>query len=203
MAALPDGRIALADPARHVVRLLGRVPTDGGPGPYTLGALAGGMNQAGYVNAGGGAARFDTPSGIAVLPDGSLVVADQGNHRIRHVELDGTVTLFAGSGDPDFLDGAASDARFDTPLDVAADDAGNVYVADGENHVIRRIAAGVVTTVAGSGVSGYQDSNDHLEALFYGLEGIEAAPDGATLWLADGARGENLPYNRVRRIRFP
>lgn len=203
MVALPDGRVALADPAHHVVRILGRVATDGGPAVYSISGLAGGNNQAGYVNATGGAARFNGPRGLAVLPDESILVADEHNHRIRRVQLNGVVTTFAGAGGEGAEDGPVGDARFDAPFDVAASMDGVVFVSDGDNHLIRRIADDMVSTVAGTGVGGYEDSDELRDAAFFGMEGIDVAPDGMTLWIADGSRGELLPYHRVRRVSFP
>lgn len=203
LAALEDGRVAMADPVHHTVRLLVKTQEMDQPPVYSIEPLAGADGVAGFVNATGGAARFREQSGIAALPDGSVVVADRGNHRIRRVTPDGAVTTFAGRGGIGREDGAAADARFSAPLDVAADDGGDVWVSDGDNHVIRKIAGGEVTTVAGIGTGGYEDSEDRMTAAFFGMEGIEVAPDGQTVWVADGTRGDDLPYHRVRRIRFP
>jgi sugar lactone lactonase YvrE len=118
----------------------------------TIGTLAGPRTGGGYVDAQGSAARFSEPTGVALEPSGSIVVADTGNHVIRRVSPDGVVTTVAGrSGLPGFADGAAAEARFNTPNGVAVDSAGAIYVADTGNHVIRRIAPnGTVTTLAGT-----------------------------------------------------
>ena len=99
----------------------------------------------------GSAARFIGPSGIAVDGAGNIYVADTISHTIRHVTAAGVVTTFAGSPAQAGLgDGAGRDARFHWPYDVAVDDAGNLYVADQDNHAVRRITpAGMVSTVAG------------------------------------------------------
>lgn len=86
-------------------------------------------------------ARFFNPAGI-VQARGGLVVADSANHTIRYVGFDGIVTNIAGSGDPTvsgLTNGAGSVARFNTPLGLAVDGAGMIYVADSKNNVIRRI----------------------------------------------------------------
>jgi DNA-binding beta-propeller fold protein YncE len=203
MAALSDGRIALADPEHHLIRLFVKTQEMDQPPVYSLQSLAGGNNMAGFVNATGGAARFNRPSGIAALADDTLVVADRMNHRIRLVKLDGVVTTYAGQGGMGADDGATGAARFNEPFDVAAaTTSGDVFVADGENHLLRKIAGGMVSTVAGSGQSGFQDSDDRLMAEFFGMEGLDAAPDGKTVWIADGSRGDDVPYHRVRRVRF-
>ena len=106
----------------------------------------------------GGAARFDTPSGIALAPDGTLVVADTGNNAIRRVSLDGLVTTIAGGSGAGREDGPAATARFDAPLGVAVAEDGTVFVADTYNDSIRRISRdGVVTTFAGGSLTGNRD----------------------------------------------
>ncbi|MFZ2492793.1 MAG: RHS repeat-associated core domain-containing protein [Thermoanaerobaculia bacterium] len=101
-------------------------------------------------------AEFKRPSGLAVDSTGALFVADGGNARIRRVAPDGTVTSFAGRGTPGHADGPAAQAAFKDPAGVAA--AGNeVFVADSGNHAIRKIADGIVTTVAGTTHPGFLD----------------------------------------------
>ena len=59
-----------------------------------------------------------------------------------------------------------------------------------------------ITTVAGSGTGGAKDSENAAEAQFYGLEGVSVSPDGKTIFVADGNRGEDMPYNRIRIIKL-
>ncbi|HVF31361.1 MAG TPA: SMP-30/gluconolactonase/LRE family protein [Pyrinomonadaceae bacterium] len=104
------------------------------------------------------ATGLKTPSGIAFLPDGDLVVADTGSHTIRKVSVEGTVTILAGienvSGSDD---GPNASATFTAPAGVAATPDGNVYVADTYNDRIRVIdGQGLVRTLAGS-VRGFAD----------------------------------------------
>ena len=66
------------------------------------------------------------------------------------------------------------------------------------NFTIRRIRGGEVTTVAGTGEGGYADDDDLRAAKFFGLEGLAVA--GGQLWVADGSRGEDEPYHRVRVV---
>lgn len=153
--------------------------------------IAGGVE--GWHDGQGAAAQFDTPSGIAVAPDGSLVVADTGNNAIRRVSADGLVTTVAGGTGAGRDDGPAATAKFDGPLGVAVADDGAILVADTYNDSIRRIATdGTVTTVAGSFVTGYRDGIG-AEARFDTPSGVALAPDGV-LFVAD--TGNNL----VRRI---
>ena len=81
----------------------------------------------------------------------------QVNHRIRKITTSGVVSTLAGSTNG-YTDGTGTSAKFFNPIGVAVDGAGNVYVADLYNHRIRKItASGVVSTLAGSGTSGYTD----------------------------------------------
>jgi hypothetical protein len=67
---------------------------------------------------------------------------------------------------------------------------------------VRKLAGGTVETVAGNGTAGYADSDDPLAAQLYGLEGLGVTPDGSTVFVADGGRGEAVPYNRVRSVKL-
>lgn len=92
-----------------------------------------------------------SPDGIGVDPQGNVLVADSGRAAILKVAPSGVVTVVAGPSDGrhEHVDGPASQARFNLPVDVAADGAGNVYVADGDGTVRRISPQGMVTTIAG------------------------------------------------------
>lgn len=114
----------------------------------------------GFADGSGGAAAFNTPSGLALDAAGNLYVADTGNNAIRKVTPEGVVTTVAGAGVAGFADGAAAQAQFNGPVGVAVDAKGNLYVADTYNDRIRRIGVdGVVSTVAGTGAPGYLDGD--------------------------------------------
>ena len=124
---------------------------------YTWTALAGSPQVFGEVDGTGSAAQFEMPDAIAVDSSGNCYVTDNEGHTIRKVTPAGVVTTLAGSaGNPGGADGTGSAAQFNSPVGVAVDGMGNVYVADEVNEAIRKVTpAGVVTTLAGSpGVAG-------------------------------------------------
>ena len=112
--------------------------------------LAGLANSRGIADGTGNVARFDQPGGVAVDATGNVYVADAGNSTIRTITPAGVVSTLAGSaGNAGNVDGTGAAARFNAPIDVTVDAAGNVYVADSSNQSIRLITpAGVVTTFA-------------------------------------------------------
>jgi hypothetical protein len=179
LAVGPDGTLFIADAGdHHAIRILS---PDG-----TLFTLAGGAR--GFADGRGTDARFDTPSGVALTPSGSLVVADTANNAIREVDPDGRVRTLAGGGPPGFADGPAATARFNGPLGVTVDTDGRILVADAYNDRVRVITRdGRVTTLTG-GARGFADGPG-AEARFDTPAGIAIAPDG-TLLVAD--TGNNL-----------
>jgi streptogramin lyase len=149
--------------------------------------LAGKAGESGHQDGAGRAARFNYPSDIAVDGSGTLYVADLYNFVIRKVTPGGVVTTFAGQvGKSATLDGPAGKAEFNSPIGIAADYAGNVYVADMYKNSIRKITpTGRVTTLAGqlSFRPGHVDGTARAAQFFhpYGL-----AVDGAgNIYVAD------------------
>jgi len=189
---LSDGRLALSDYENHVIEILD-------PASGTVTNLAGTYGQKGFADGAGAAARFDAPYGIVQRSDGSLVVTDWGNQKLRVVTLAGAVTTMAGST-AGFADGTMSDAKFNHPQGLAIDSSDNLYLTDTDNFRVRRISGSTITTVAGNGTSGFLDNADPLQAEFYGLEGLTVTPDGAMVFVADGTRGEDVPYNSIREV---
>lgn len=196
LAVLSDGRIFVSDRTRNVVSILN-------PADQSLALLAG-SGAPGFVDGNGAQAAFNNPYGAALLPDGSVVVADFGNHCIRRITMNGDVVLFAGDGTRGMRDDTDKyKARFDKPQDVATDAIGNVFVSDVGNHRIRRISpSGVVETIAGDGTQGFADG-DGKTVRFYGQEQLDVTADGKTLYVTDGSYGEDVNYHRVRRIVLP
>lgn len=142
------GNIYIADHGNHLIRKItaaGQVST-----------LAG--STVGLTNGAGAAAKFNSPGDVEVDAQGNVYVADIDNNCIRKISAAGEVTTFAGAKTSGYVDATGSAARFDNPRGVAIDASGNLYVADMNNHMIRKITAeGVVTTLAGSKTAGYVD----------------------------------------------
>ena len=132
---------------------------DGNTGTITTVA---GYGVLGYTGDGGPAtsAELYTPTGVRVDNAGNLYIADSGNHVIRKVAAGtGTITTIAGTGTKGYSGdgGPATNAELHYPNAVDLDSAGNLYIADTQNHRIREVAAstGTITTVAGDGTPGY------------------------------------------------
>lgn len=144
------GNLYVADHDNATIRKI----TSGG----VVTTLAGTAGKPGSMDGTGAAARFLAPAGIAVDKVGNVYATDERLHNIRKITPAGVVTTLAGgqTGVPGYADGTGSAAQFNAPGPLAVDDAGNVYVADRENHVLRKVTpAGVVSTLAGNpGVAG-------------------------------------------------
>jgi sugar lactone lactonase YvrE len=137
------GNVYVADTLNNTIRKI----TPGG----VVTTLAGMAGMRGSTDGTGSAAGFDYPLGVAVDSAGNVYVADTNNDTIRKIMPTGVVTTLAGmAGMQGSIDGTGAAARFYAPSGVAVDSAGNVYVADTANHIIRKITpAGVVTTIVG------------------------------------------------------
>ncbi|MDR3694791.1 hypothetical protein [Mucilaginibacter sp.] len=119
-----------------------------------------GSSQPGYADGKGSSARFINMAGLAVDAQDNIYVAERLNSRIRKITPDGTVSTFAGTSTLGFVNGPGKSAEFGYPTDIVTDANGNLFVDDQGNNVIRKITAnGVVSTFAGSGVSGQADGN--------------------------------------------
>jgi len=147
-----------------------------------------GSGVQGFAGDGGAAtsAELNGPQGVAVGGDGTVYIADTGNQRVRAV-IAGTITTFAGNGVRGYAGdgGAATAAEFSVPIAIAVDASGALLVCDSANQRVRRIAGGVITTVAGTGVQGF--AGDGGAATVAELDtpmGLAAAPDGS-FYIAD------------------
>lgn len=149
---------------------------------------AAGSGLTGYSDGAPGEARFFHPTGVVVDLSGDVFIADAANHVIRKIGADGRVTTLAGqAGTPGFQDGPGQFAKFRNPTGLAIDLAGNVYVADTLNSMIRKITPqGFVSSVAGlPGKPGMRDGAAN-QATFAFPKGVAVANNGA-IYVADSA----------------
>ena len=195
IAVLADGRIAVADDLHHVIEVV-----DAATGAATV--IAGVFDAKGMVDGTGAAARFSTPYNLVVRSNGTLMVTDFDNNRLRQVALDGTTTTLSGAAQAGFVDGAMVDARFSHPQGMSIASNGDVYVTDLGNFRVRKVVGDQITTVAGNGMGGYLDNDNPLAAELFGLEGLAVVPDGSMIYVADGNRGETVASNRIRQIKL-
>ena len=141
-----DGNILIADALYHRIR---RVTPDG-----TITTIAGdGIPDFGGDGGPATAAFLQYPTGVALDHDGNVFIADAGNHRIRRIDLDGTITTVVGTGGAGFSGdgGPATKAELHKPTGVAVSRKGELFIADEYNHRIRRVGThGRISTVAGA-----------------------------------------------------
>ena len=172
------GNLFVADQQNHTIREVSSI------GVVTT--LAGSAGAIGSTDGTGRAARFCYPSGVALDGTGNVFVADCNNCTIRKVTTVGEVTTLAGSaGASGTNDGMGNMARFSDSCGVAVDSAGNVSVADTDNHTIRKVTpAGVVQTLAGSaGFIGDADGTGSAAQFWYPR--AVAADSAGNVFVAD------------------
>ncbi len=183
------GNLYVADTGNHTVR---KIDPAG-----TVTTLAGTPGVAGASDGAGPSALFSSPRGIAVDYAGNVYVADTGNHTIRMITTANSVTTLAGkAGISGSTDGAGSSARFSSPMGVAIDVFGNVFVADTGNDTLRAFSAqpGPVVVITIGGITGTAGSADGSgsSALFSGPGSISVDSRG-DVYIAD--TGNNTVRN--------
>lgn len=172
------GNVYVADTGNYTIRKI----TPAG----VVTTFAGTAGSRGSTDGTGSAARFDRPFDVAVDSSGNIYVADTFNSTIRKITSAGAVTTLAGdarfTGDDD---GTGEDALFDQPNGIAVDRSGNIYVADSENHIIRKVTpSGVVTTLAGQGGREGNRDGDGSDARFLYPRGV-AVDAAGNVYVAD------------------
>jgi sugar lactone lactonase YvrE len=187
-----QGNLYFAETGSHVIRKFS-------VGGALTTVVGNGVQGFGGDNGPATAAELDSPSGLAMDALGNLYIADTHNHRVREVAAStGTITTIAGTGAAGFAGdgGAANAAQLDLPTALAIDSAGHVYVADTDNHRVRRIAAGtsVITTIAGMGVEGFAGDNGPATAAAIDSPNGLAVDAAGDLYIADTHNG------RVREV---
>ena len=176
------GNLYVADWSNNAIRKIT-------PGGVVSTVAGGGVWAVGSTNGAAASATFNAPRGVAVDTAGNVYVADTGNYLIRKIAA-GQVTTFAGSTLSGvfggFANGTGTASMFDSPMDVAVDGAGNVYVSDVNNYLIRFITPnGMVTTLAGTTKTGGFQDGPALSATFGALRGV-AVDSAGNVYVSDG-----------------
>ncbi|MFF5157882.1 RICIN domain-containing protein [Streptomyces sp. NPDC000348] len=143
------------------------------------------------------AAQVNRPYGIAVDSTGTLYFSDLNNHRVRKITTDGRISTVAGTGVAGFSgdNGPAVSAQLNWPREVAVDRAGTLYIADGNNHRVRKVTAdGTISTVAGTGAAGLSGDDGPATAARLNLPMGVAVDSTGALYVSE------YHNNRVRKI---
>jgi len=167
--------------------------------PVAIIQTAAGNGTSAFSGDNGAAAKasLSEPFGVAVDAVGNLYIADTSNHRIRKVDTSGMITTVAGNGTEGFSGdgGPATSATLNTPIGVAVDTAGNLYIADAFNNRVRKVnAKGVIATVAGNGDARF--SGDRVAATSASL----SAPFGVAVDTAGNVYIADTSNHRVRKV---
>lgn len=141
----------------------------------------------------GSPGTFNRPGGVTTDNQNNIYVGDQDNNLIRKITPTGIVSTFAGTGAQGLQDGPVATARFSGPAGLVFDSSGNLYVADRNNHAIRKITPlGVVSTFAGSGVPGSADGSGILASF--------NNPTNVAVDNADNIYVTDQNNNKIRKI---
>ncbi|MCL2724727.1 MAG: NHL repeat-containing protein [Polyangiaceae bacterium] len=172
------GNVYVADRANQAIRKITAIPCQ-------VSTLAGPVTD---VDSGNTTSPFNGPTGLTVDASGNVYVTDFTNNTILKVTSTGTVIPIAGNGSAGNANGTTSIATFNSPVGIAVDGAGNLYVADLKNNDVRKITSDSVSTLAGSGAQGPLTDGTGDLAAFNGPYGLAIGADN-NLYVAD--RGNN------------
>ncbi len=158
-----------------------------------------GNGIAGYTGDGSAAtaAAINDPSGVVFDPSGNLYMSDFNNHVVRKISVSGIITTIAGTGTAGYTGdgGAASVAKINGPVNLAFDGSGNLYIADINSNVVRKISAsGIISTIAGTGVSGYSGDGGAATVANLNRPSGLAADGTGNLYIADCSN------NAIRKV---
>ena len=175
------GNLFIAEQGNHRIRKV----TPGG----VISTVAG-NGIAGFGGDGGPAtaANLNFPAGVAVDAGGNLIIADDGNHRIRKVTPGGVISTVAGNGIAGFGGdgGPATAANLNFPAGVALDAGGNLFIADNVNLRVRKVTVGgVISTVAGNGIAGFSGDGGLATAASLTSPAGVAVDAGGNLFIGD------------------
>ncbi len=177
------GNLFVADTNNHVIR---KIAPDG-----TISTIAG-VGYSGYSHDGEAAtaAHLNTPEGVAVDASGNLFIADTYNNRIRVVHPNGVIETYVANGYPGYSGdgGEAAQATLFLPTDVATDAAGNLFIADLGNNRIRRVADGVIDTLAGTSRGSLVAGEAAVAVRLNGPSGI-AVDSSENVYFTQGSLG--------------
>jgi len=183
------GNLFIADNDNHRVR---KVTPNGVITTLTGNGIAAFTGDGGLASA----AQVANPRGVAVDSAGNVFIADYDNNRIRKISTDGLISTVAGNGTFAFSgDGDLATLAGLSPTNVAVDGAGNIFIADYDNHRIRKVVtAGTITSIAGTGVLGFSGDNG------IGTSAQLAFPVGVAIDTAGNVLIADSRNERIRRV---